>query len=296
MELSSPIVTLCFIFGAIIGSFLGVCAYRIPVGTYEPVREGIPVPKHPVSIRKPARSFCPRCEHQLRWYHTIPIVSWCVLKGRCAFCKEKIPFRYCLLEVTTGLFAALSVLRFGLTPTALCIFVVVCALLVITVIDLDYMIIPDLITYPGTALGILLGVASSYFPLQGFIPLEPPFISSLAGSVLGIVFGAGLLYSIWWFYLVVRKREGLGLGDVKLLAMLGAMFGYQCSLATIFIGSILGSVVGICLMLWKRHSLTSYISFGPYLVIAAIAYLFNFEDLIAHLHTPSNPSVWRVFK
>jgi leader peptidase (prepilin peptidase)/N-methyltransferase len=296
MELSPSVVILCFIFGSIIGSFLTVCAFRIPVGIYEPVREGIPVPTKPVSIRTPARSFCPCCEHQLRWYQTIPIVSWFALKGRCAFCKERIPFRYCALEVITGIFAVLSILRFGATPTALCVFIVVCALLVITLIDLDYMIIPDLITYPGTLVGILLGVASSYFPPQGVLPLDPPFISSLAESLLGIAFGAGLLYLIWWFYLVVRKREGLGLGDVKLLAMLGALFGYKCSLATIFVGSVLGSVVGICLMIFKRHSLTSYISFGPYLVIAAILYIFDFADLLTYIQTPSHSSLWRVFR
>jgi leader peptidase (prepilin peptidase)/N-methyltransferase len=188
----------------------------------------------------------------------------------------------------------LSIIRFGVSPTAAGVFVVVCALLVITFIDLDYMIIPDLITYPGTLLGILLGVASSYFPLYGILPLKPPFISSLTGSLLGIAFGAGLLYLVWWFYLVVRKREGLGLGDVKLLAMLGALFGYKCSLATIFIGSVLGSIVGLSLMIFRRHSFTSYISFGPYLVIAAILYIFDVADLLTRVQISAASSAWRI--
>jgi leader peptidase (prepilin peptidase)/N-methyltransferase len=296
MELSPSMIILCFIFGSIIGSFLGVCVYRIPVGTYEPVREGIPVPDKPVSIASPARSFCPHCGSTLRWYHAIPIVSWLALKGRCAFCNTHIPLRYCALEFITGLCAVLCLLRFGLTPTAMCIFIVTCSLLVITFIDIDYMIIPDLITYPGTLLGLALGVASSYAHIPGLLPLEPPFVTSLAGSLLGVLFGAGLLYVVWWLYLVIRKREGLGLGDIKLLAMLGALFGHECALATIFIGSVLGSVVGVGFMIFRRHSLTSYLSFGPYLVVAALLYMFNFANLAAQLWAPATPSVWRAFQ
>jgi len=287
---------LCFIFGSIIGSFLSVCAYRIPVGTYEPVREGIPVPSQPVSIASPARSFCPHCGNQLRWYYTIPIVSWFALRGSCAFCQARIPFRYCALEIATGLIALLCFLRFGISPTALAAFIVVCALVVVTIIDIDYMIIPNVITYPGTAIGIVLALMSSYSLLPGILPLEHPFVSSLTEALFGIAFGAGLLYCVWWFYYVVRKREGLGLGDVKLLAMIGALFGPQCSLFTIFIGSVLGSIVGVAMMIAKRHSLSSYLSFGPYLVVAAVVYIFDFANLLEHLRSPSIPTIWRVFQ
>ena len=287
-------IILCFIFGSIIGSFLGVCVYRIPMGRYEPVRDNIPLVDTPISPLFPARSFCPHCKHQLKWYLTIPIASWIALRAKCAFCKAPIPFRYCAIELITGLAAALCCLRFGVTPTALFAFLVVSALIVIAFIDLDYMIIPDVITYPGTLLGILLGAASSYLPMPGILPLDPPFVPSLNKSLVGIALGAGSLYAAWWLYLIVRKREGLGLGDVKLLAMLGALFGYQCALLTIFIGSVLGSVLGLSMIVLRRHSFSSYLSFGPYLIVAAVLYIFDFANLINHLRNPELPTLWRL--
>jgi len=290
------ILALCFAFGAIVGSFLGVCVYRIPMGKYEPVRDNLPISTAPISLVSPRRSFCPHCMQQLHWYHTIPILSWIVLRGRCAFCQAAIPLRYCSIELLTGLFATFCYLRFGLTPTAGVAFIVVCALVVITYIDLDYMIIPNVITYPGTLVGLALGAASSYAPLSGYLPLERPFTTSLGESMLGILCGAGTLLAIWWFYLVVRKREGLGLGDVKLLAMLGALFGYQCSIFTIFIGSVLGSVVGLSMIALRRHSFSNYLSFGPYLVAATILYIFNFADLLNHLRNPLETTIWRALQ
>ena len=287
---------LCFIFGSIVGSFLGVCAFRIPMGKYEPIRREIPQVEIPVSILSPRRSFCPRCMRQLAWHQMIPIVSWFMLRGRCSSCEAKIPFRYCAIELTSAVFAVFCYLRFGLTPTALVAFIVVGALIVITFIDIDYMIIPDVITYPGTIVGIAIGLASSFLPTNTVFPLDPPFVSSVTASLLGIASGSGPLLAIWWFYLVVRKREGLGLGDVKLLALLGALFGYECALITIFIGSVLGSVVGLALIACKRHSVSSYLSFGPYLVVAAIIYIFNFADLIVHINHKSQESIWRVLQ
>jgi leader peptidase (prepilin peptidase)/N-methyltransferase len=289
------ITALCFIFGAIVGSFLGVCAFRVPMGKYEPAREDLPIITTPLSITSPRRSFCPRCSHQLKWHHTIPIVSWIALRGRCAFCHASIPARYCAIEIITGIFAALCYLRFGVTPTAVCAFALVSALIVITFIDLDYMIIPNVITYPGTFIGLALAAMSSYAPIPGVLPLREPFVGSIAESLFGILSGAGTLLFVWWFYLVVRKREGLGLGDIKLLAMIGALLGPQCALITIFLGSVLGSVVGITLILFRRHSFANYLPFGPYLVIAALICLFNFSDLLHHLRDPSYQTMWVAF-
>lgn len=296
MQDTTSISLLCFIFGAIIGSFLGVCIFRIPMGKYEPVRDTIPLVQTPLSVLSPRRSFCPHCLHQLRWYHVIPVISWLLLKGRCGFCRTRIPFRYCVIELVTATFATLCYLRFGPTPTAAAAFITVCALIVITYIDIDYMIIPNLITYPATCMGLVLGIASSYLPANAIVPLEYPFVTSLGESLLGILFGAGTLFAIWWFYLVVRKREGLGLGDVKLLAFLGACFGYECSIITIFLGSILGSVLGLLLIVFKRHSFSNYLSFGPYLVVAAIMYIFDFANLVHHLRDSGYETVWRVFQ
>jgi leader peptidase (prepilin peptidase)/N-methyltransferase len=151
---------------------------------------------------------------------------------------------------------------------------------VITFIDIDYMIIPNVITYPGIVFGVGLGALQS--AIRAFGVAEPmslnislPFVQSFSDSMLGIAFGGGTLYLVWWLYLVVRKREGLGLGDIKLLAMLGALLGYDCALATIFIGSVLGSVIGIALIALRRHSFSMHLSFGPYLAIAASFYILN---------------------
>jgi leader peptidase (prepilin peptidase)/N-methyltransferase len=284
---------LCFGLGTIIGSFLGACSYRIPMGKYEPAREGIRELSHPVSIISPARSFCPQCEAQLAWHHNIPIFSWCMLRGRCASCSAAIPVRYLVIELLTGFFAVCCYLRFGANLSAVVAFAIVSALIVITFIDFDYMIIPNVITYPGTAAGLSLGIASSLITAGNLLPLQQPFTQSLWESLLGILFGAGTLYVVWWFYLVLRKREGLGLGDIKLLAMLGAFFGYQCSLATIFIGSVLGSIVGLALIVLRRHRYSMHISFGPYLAFAAALYIFNFANLIQYLRGEISNTVWR---
>jgi leader peptidase (prepilin peptidase)/N-methyltransferase len=286
---------LFFLLGAIIGSFLSVCVYRIPMGKYEPAREDIKELDHPVSIVSPARSFCPNCEQQIPWYNNIPIVSWIALRGHCASCESPIPFRYLLIELLTAALSVCCYLRFGFGLTAFVALIVVSALIVITFIDLDYMIIPDVITYPGIALGLILGASSSFFKGSGILPLHLPFAQSFADSFAGVALGAGLLYLVWWLYLVIRQREGLGLGDIKLLAMLGAIFGYECALATIFIGSVLGSIFGLFLILIGKHKYSMHLSFGPYLVVAVLLFIFNFLNLINYLRGISNVTIWRAF-
>ena len=297
--MTSLLTTAIFIFilGTIIGSFLGVCGFRMPMGIYEPTREGVPELGEDISISSPKRSFCPACRATLSWQEVVPIVSWILQRGRCKSCKAHISSRYPLVELLTGILAVLCYLRFGISLTGVTAFLVICSLVVITLIDLDYMIIPDKITYPGTALGLLLGGLSDVTPESsvGF-PLEHPFVSSFTDSIYGIIFGAGLLYAIWWLYLVVRKREGMGLGDIKLLAMLGALFGYQCSLAVIFVGSIFGSFISIALMLIKRRSMDVYIPFGPYLAFAAILYILNVGSLIGYLMDPTTATHWRMLQ
>lgn len=297
--MTSLLTTAIFIFilGTIIGSFLGVCGFRMPMGIYEPTREGVPELGEDISISSPKRSFCPACRATLSWQEVVPIVSWVLQRGRCSSCKAHISSRYPLVELLTGILAVLCYLRFGISLTAIAAFLVICSLVVITLIDLDYMIIPDKITYPGTALGLLLGGLSDVTPAVSIgFPLEHPFVHSFSESIYGIIFGAGLLYAVWWLYLVVRKREGMGLGDIKLLAMLGALFGYQCSLAVIFVGSIFGSIISIAFMLIKRRSMDVYIPFGPYLAFAAILYILNVGSLIGHLMDPTTTIHWRMLQ
>jgi leader peptidase (prepilin peptidase)/N-methyltransferase len=282
----------CFIFGAAIGSFLSVCAYRIPMGRYEPIHDNVKELPHPVSILKPARSFCPDCQKQLLWWHNIPIVSWFLLRGRCAFCSKPISFRYTFIEISTAALCTLCYWRYGLTLTALAAFVFACALVVITFIDLDYMIIPDVITYPGTLLGLLIALANELFVPPSAQLLEPPFVASASAALLGLAAGPGLLLSIYYFYLIVRKREGIGLGDVKLLAVIGATFGMDGALSTIFVGSIIGAVVGVSLIAVGRGKFSQYIPFGPYLAAAALLYIFDGQVVLEWLAGVEPSASW----
>lgn len=297
MDSPTIIALLCFAFGAIIGSFLSVCIYRIPLGKYEPVHEGtIPLPSGDVSIWKPARSFCPKCQKQLLWWHNIPIVSWMALRGACGFCKAPIPFRYVFIETLSAAACVLCYLQFGLTFTGFIAYAFIATMIVIAFIDLDYMIIPNVISYPGTALGFALGAINQFFsPATGPL-LEIPFTQSVLDSAIGVLGSAGLLMAIWWLYLKLRKKEGLGLGDVKLLAMIGATFGLQCALFTIFIGSMIGSVVGIGLALLSRKGFSNYIPFGPYLVVAVCAFILDAPGIFSLLFDNKIPLYWGVVR
>ncbi len=196
------------------------------------------------------------------------------------------------IELLTGTLCALSFLRFGPSVTGLCAFAFICLFVVITFIDLDYMIIPDVITYPATFVGILIGLANAYLPGSQGLILEAPFVKTPLESIGGLLMGPGLLLSVWWLYFKIRKKEGLGLGDVKLLAVCGATFGMECAWFTIFFGSILGSVIGMTLLLVRRSSLSSYIPFGPYLAVAGVAYILDVSTLLARLFNPSLPLTW----
>ncbi len=289
MQTIMLLTLLFFIFGSIIGSFLGVCAYRIPMGKYEPIHQGVKELGRTLSIINPARSFCPKCEHTLAWWQTIPLVSWLLLRGRCVHCRAQIPFRYFFVEILTGTLCALTFLRFGPTATGLVAFGFICLCVIITFIDLDYMIIPDVITYPATAIGLGIGVMNRYAPSE---ILRYPFVSSPLESLYGLLMGPGLLIAVWWLYFKIRKREGLGLGDVKFLAVVGATFGMESAWFTIFFGSVVGSVIAIIALIARRQSFASYFPFGPYLVIAAIAYIFDLHLLVAHLINPTTPLTW----
>lgn len=287
---------LCFIFGSIVGSFLGVCVYRIPMARYEPAREGIRELAAPVTIWRPARSFCPHCERQLAWWHNIPLLSFCILRGKCAFCGTRIPLRYLLIEVLAGTLATACYLSFGLTLTGALAFLLSSALLVIVYIDIDYMIIPDLITYPGTALGLLVAAANQYLSPPGQLIFWPPFSTSLYESGLGLLFGPGVLLLVWGAYYLVRRREGLGLGDIKLLALLGALCGPECAWFTIFAGSVFGAVFGLVAIAFRKRSFTTYIPFGPYLAIAALLYLFKANQLALFLINGEGVAPWRMLR
>lgn len=233
-----------FIFGMVIGSFLNVCIYRLPASQ---------------SIVHP-RSCCPRCGHLIRAYDNIPVLSYVLLRGRCRDCGTRISPRYPLVELLSGAFAAMTVARFGVGWTAAIMFLLIAAFLVITFIDIDHRIIPDVITLPG----IPIGLAASFGP--GLVtPLE---------ALIGILAGGGSLFLVAWGYQFITKREGMGGGDIKLLAMIGAFIGWKGVLFTIFVASLSGTLAGMALIFRRGEGMKLAVPFGPFLAVGAIAYLF----------------------
>jgi leader peptidase (prepilin peptidase)/N-methyltransferase len=240
-----------FIFGICIGSFLNVCIFRLPAGK---------------SIVHPPSS-CPGCNAAIRFYDNIPVLSWFILRGQCRNCHAPIAFRYVMVELLGGLMAVCVYLRFGPSVQGIIYFGFIAALLVITFIDIDYHIIPDVISLPG----ILLGFAASFF-----IPTL-----NWMDSLLGILAGGGSLYAVAWGYERITGKEGMGGGDIKLLGMIGAFIGWQGVLLTIFMGSAIGTLVGLIDMRVKKKNMKMRIPFGPFLALGAIIHLFLGNELIA---------------
>lgn len=238
------------LFGLLIGSFLNVCIHRLPKGE---------------SIVSPPSS-CPGCGSRIKPYHNIPVISYIALGGRCASCGCRISPRYPLVELLNALLYVAALYRFGPTPQALVVMLLLSAFVVVLFIDLDHMIIPNEITYAGIPLGLLLG------PLV----LHTGFINSLLGAVVG----GGVLFGVAALVELVIKKESLGFGDVKLIAMIGAFTGWKTALLTIFLGSLLGSAVGITLVLSKKIERRTLIPFGPFLVVGAVFAIFFGENII----------------
>lgn len=248
--LSAMIFVISFIFGAIVGSFLNVCILRIPAGK---------------SIAYPP-SHCPKCQYAIKWYDNIPMISYLVLMGKCRNCKERISFRYPLVEFLTALFSLATMMMFGPSVAFFIYFAFVSSLIVITFIDLDHQIIPDVISLPGIPLGFL----------ASFVLPEITYKESL----IGIVIGGGLLLLVAIGYEFIAKKEGMGGGDVKLLAMIGAFLGWKGVLFTIFSGSLVGTVIGVTIMVAQGKDSKYAIPFGPFLSMGALLYLFFGEPII----------------
>ena len=238
-------------FGLIIGSFLNVCIYRIPAG---------------LSVVSPP-SRCPNCGSFIRWYQNIPILSYLVLGGKCGSCRVGISWRYPIVEALTGALFVLVFFSFQFSAATVVYWVFVAALIVITFIDLDHQIIPDVISLPGIVVGFLCSFAIPWL--------------SWSDSLLGILLGGGSLWLVAFLYELLTKKEGMGGGDIKLLAMLGAFLGWKAILPIIFISSLIGSLVGIPLMLVKKADSKLAIPFGPFLALGAVIYLFWGPKLIA---------------
>jgi leader peptidase (prepilin peptidase)/N-methyltransferase len=267
------------LFGLIVGSFLNVCIARLP-------REQ--------SIVSPP-SHCPRCQTPIRWYDNVPLVSFLALRGKCRKCGLPISWRYPLVELLNGLLFLGCFARFGLTGEGALAMALCSALVVITFIDLDHMIIPHEITKSGMVIGVivapffmtaleppmafglgrLLPTAHSYFADQ-LILITTGVVNSLIGMLLG-----GLpLYLIGTFWEKFFKKEAMGGGDVMFMGMVGSFLGWKGAFLTIMLGALIGSAVGIILIALKRHELGKLIPFGPYLAFGTLCTLFYGADII----------------
>lgn len=230
--------------GAAVGSFLNVCILRIPEG---------------LSIVSPA-SRCPSCGHPIRWYDNIPVIGFLLLQGRCRDCRAAISARYPLVELATAVLAWLLLRKYGFTPLFLTTSLFTAVLIVVSLIDLDHQIIPHRITLTGIPLFALLAV---FF--TGLSPVE---------VFLGVMIGAGTLYFVAVYYEALTGREGMGGGDVNLLAMFGAFLGWKALPFILLTSSLLGALVGVAVIFWKGKDLRYAIPFGPFLCLAALLYLF----------------------
>jgi leader peptidase (prepilin peptidase)/N-methyltransferase len=249
-----------FVFGAIVGSFLNVCITRIPK------RESLVSPP----------SHCCKCGKSIRFYDNVPIISFLILRGRCRFCRERISVRYVLVEVITGVMTAALYFRFGLTLAFVTTFIFVTALIVVSFIDLEHRIVPDVISLPGILVGALIAIAAKYV-----FGDTSQVIPSPLSTFIGILAGGGALYGIGWIYERVTGVDGMGGGDIKLLAMIGAFLGLPSIPVTVFIGSLVGSVVGVVLMLVTGTGRRLALPFAPFLCIGATTHLFFGQKLIA---------------
>lgn len=238
---------LIFILGLVIGSFLNVCIYRIP---------------RKLSIIKPS-SFCPSCGNSIKWWHNMPVLSFVILKGKCAYCGAKISLRYPVVEILNGIFYVLAYLNFGLTISLPFVLIFISALIVISFIDFDFQIIPDEISIPLIFLGIIL----SLLPHNSI-----NLAYDIKDSLIGIVIGGGSLLIV-----SLITRGGMGGGDIKLNAAVGAFLGWKAALLTIFIGSLAGSIVGIVIL---KKTGNRKIPFGPFLSLGACVCLFFGESLL----------------
>jgi leader peptidase (prepilin peptidase)/N-methyltransferase len=250
MGTKEMLTLISIIFGLMVGSFLNVCIHRLPKEE---------------SIVKPG-SHCPKCKTPIRFYDNIPLISYLLLGGKCRYCSASISLQYPLVEGITALGSLLLFIKFGPSLNYLFYFLFIAALIVITVIDLYHQIIPDVVSLPGIVIGLLGSLVIS----------QVTFWTSL----IGIIAGGGSLFLVATAYQWLFKREGMGGGDVKLLAMIGAFLGWKAVILTILLSSFIGSIVGIAVILIKGKDFKYAIPFGPFLALGAVISLFWGEQLI----------------
>jgi leader peptidase (prepilin peptidase)/N-methyltransferase len=272
MTVLSPLVLgiLAFFAGLLIGSFLNVCIFRLP---------------RDLSVVSP-RSFCPECETQIAAWDNIPVLSFLLLGGKCRQCKQKIPWSYPVVELSTGIAFAAAVYSLGLTAAALkmCLFWAILIDLIAT--DFEERILPDEFTIGGTLVGLLLSafVPMEFGPVSMFFfhSLSPRWISVLE-SFVAAAFPCVVIWFVGWLYEKIRHREGLGLGDVKMIAMIGAFLGLRNALGTLILASVVGAIGGVIYVIWTKKEMATYeLPFGSFLGFAAL--FLSAAETLSHIH------------
>ena len=240
-----------FLLGTCVGSFLNVCIYRLPQGK---------------SLVRPG-SACTKCNHRLKWWENIPILSFLFLRAKCSSCGARISLQYPMVELLTGLLAIALWHKFGIGFELFIYFYFSACLIIVTFVDLAHQIIPDVVSLPGITLGFL----------SSFLLSELSWLDSL----LGIILGGGVLFLVAWGYYIITHREGMGGGDIKLLAMIGAFLGWQAIPLVILLSAAVGSVTGLAIMSVHKGDRHMAIPYGPFLAGAALISLFWGRELTA---------------
>lgn len=271
-------IVVATILGLLVGSFLNVVINRLPVmmerAWRRECRELLDRDEMPADDGAPfdlirPRSACPECGAPIRAWQNIPVLSWLLLRGRCANCGQPIAWQYPLVELASAALTGLAAWHFGPTALALAVFLFGWILLAAAIIDLKTQLLPDVFTLPLLWLGLLLPIVLDDYPL------------SLDEAVLGAVFGYLALWSVYWLFRLLTGKEGMGFGDFKLLAALGAWLGWQLLPLVILLSALAGSVIGIAMIAALRHDRRIPIPFGPYLAIAGLVALYLGEPIMA---------------
>ena len=246
-----------FIIGSLWGSFSNVCIYRLP-------NNG--------NVAK-GRSFCPNCKNKIKWFDNIPFFSYLFLKGKCRECSKPISFQYFIVELLSAISFVVIFHIYGASITTLLLLILSIFFIIIFFIDLKHFIIPNVLTFPLMIIGFL----------KSFDPnLNQTIFPNYINSLIGGLFGYSIIWSIIFFYKKIRKKEGMGLGDAKLMAVIGFWFGWVSIPFTIFISSVVALILVIPSLINQSRKMSSEIPFGPYIIIGCILYV-TFANQIKYL-------------
>lgn len=276
MDLAQLAIFVFFVLGLLIGSFLNVVIHRLPImlerawaQEYQEL-QGKTVQDTPAFNLLVPRSRCPHCQHSIAWYENIPVISYLALRGRCIGCKQRISLRYPMVELCTGVLFAWCGYRWGLSINALAWSGFAAALVTLTLIDWDTTLLPDDITLPL----VWAGLIAAHWGISGV---------TLPSALWGAIAGYLSLWSVYWLFKLATGKEGMGYGDFKLLAGLGAWFGWEALLPIVLMSSVIGVLVGIALKINSKLREGGYIPFGPFLAGAGLFTLLMGADATRRL-------------